>query len=99
MPAWQSFVVLVLVVLVAIAPRRTLGPVAWWTRRVLGAGVIAVLALSFGSYLLLRGGLSDQAQWMAYAALGLGGACAAWWIYRRFVPAYRDQAREPDELA
>jgi len=91
MPGWLGFALLVAVVLVAIAPRQTLGPVFGWTQRLLGAGVIAVLALSWGSYLMLRGGLTDQEQWMAVAALGLGGVSAAWWIYRRFVPAYRDQ--------
>ena len=97
MPGWLGFALLVGVVLVAIAPRQTLGPVFGWTQRLLGAGVIAVLALSVGGYLMLRGGLSEQERWMAFAALGLGGVCAAWWIYRRFVPAYRDQsAPEPD---
>ena len=99
MSGWSGFVVLVLVVLVAIAPGQTLGPAVRWIQRLVGAGVVAVVALSLGSYLMLRGGLGDQEHWLALASLGLGGVCALWWIYRRFVPVYREQAREPDDLA
>lgn len=99
MSGWWGFVVLVLVVLVAIAPGQTLGPVARGIQRLVGTGVVAVVALSIGSYRMLRGGLSEQDRWIALASLGLGGACALWWIYRRFVPVYREQARAPDDLA
>ena len=99
MSGWLGFVVLVGAVLVAIAPRRVLGPAFGWVQRLVGSGVVAVVALSTGSYLLLRGGLSDAEQWIALASLTVGAAFALWWIYRRFVPRYRDQVREPDELA
>ncbi len=94
-----SFVVLVLVVLVLIAPGRTLGPTFRWIHRLVGTGVVAVVTLSLGSYLMIRGGLTEQERWLALGSLGLGAACALWWIYRRFVPVYRDQAREPDDVA
>lgn len=99
MSGWLGFVVLVVVVLVAIAPRQTLGPTFWWVKRLASAGLVAVVALSVGSYLMIRGGLSEQDRWIALVSLALGGACALWWIYRRFVPVYRDQAPEPDDLA
>ena len=94
-----SFAVLVLIVLVLIAPRQTLGPTLRWIHRLVGAGVVAVVTLSLGSYLTIRGGMTEQERWLALGSLGLGAACALWWIYRRFVPVYRDQAREPDDVA
>ena len=94
-----GFVVLVLVVLVAIAPGQTLGPTFGWVKRLVGSGLVAVVALSLGSYLMLRGNLTPQEQSLALVSLGLGAACALWWIYRRFVPRYREQAREPEDMA
>lgn len=99
MSGWLGFFALVGIVLVAIAPRQTLGPTLSWVQRLVGAGVVAVVALSVGGYLMLRGGLTDQEQWLALASLGVGAACALWWVYRRFVPVYRDQAVEPDDPA
>jgi hypothetical protein len=91
MPAWSTFLVMVLVVFVAIAPRRVLGPVIKLVGRRVGAGIVALASLGCAIYLF-----SDPASTpyrnAAYAALAVGGVCAAWWIYRRFVPRYRDQA-------
>ena len=99
MSAWSSFAVLVLVVFVAIAPRRVLGPVIGWLGRLLGVGVVALACLGAAIYVF-----SDPAAApyhpFGFAALGVGAVCAAWWIYRRFVPVYRDQAPDhPSDLA
>jgi len=94
MSALYSFAVLVLVIFVAIAPRRVLGPVFGLVRRVLGAGVIALACLGTAIYIFSN---AASAPYRPYgvAALGLGAVFAAWWIYRRFNPVYRDQAAEP----
>jgi hypothetical protein len=97
MSGWLGYVVLVGVVLMTIAPRQTLGPTFRWINRLVGPGVVAVVALSWGAYLMLRGALAPHEEWLALTCLGVGAACALWWIYRRFVPRYRDQAGEPDE--
>ena len=91
MPAWSTFLVMVLVVFVALAPRRVLGPVIQLVGRRVGAGVVALAALGGAIWLFSDPGSAAYRN-AAYAALALGGACAAWWIYRRFVPRYRDQA-------
>jgi hypothetical protein len=90
MPSWLGYVVLVLVILVAIAPRQVLGPVAVLARRYVGVGAVALIALGAGSY-TLGVAASEHAHSFGLGELGLGALCAAWWLYRLFVPAYRDQ--------
>ena len=91
MPAWSTFLVMVLVVFVAIAPRRVMGPVIQLVSRRVGVGVVALASLGCAVYLFSNPASAPYRN-AAYAALALGAACAAWWIYRRFVPRYRDQA-------
>jgi len=71
MSALYSFAVLVLVIFVAIAPRRVLGPVFGLVRRVLGAGVIALACLGTAIYIFSN---AASAPYRPYgvAALGLG---------------------------
>ena len=99
MSAWSTFACLVLVIFVAIAPRRVLGPAFGVVARVLGAGVVALVCLGAAIYIF-----SDSAATpyhpLGFAALAVGAVFAAWWIYRRFVPVYRDQAPDhPSDLA
>ncbi len=94
MSAFYSFAVLVLVIFVAIAPRRVLGPVFGLAGRLLGAGVVALACLGAAIYIFSAPGGEALHAW-GFAALALGIACAAWWIFRRFRPVYRDQAAEP----
>lgn len=96
MPSWSGYVVLVLVILVAIAPRQVLGPVARLARRYGGVGVVALISLGVGSY-TLGVAATERAHSIGLGELGLGALCAAWWFYRLFVPVYRDQA--PDSVA
>ena len=98
MPSWLGYVVLVLVILVAIAPRQVLGPIAGLVRRYVGVGVVALVSLAVGSW-TLGAAASERAHAIGLAELGLGGICAAWWLYRLFVPAYRDQAPDSAPIA
>lgn len=97
MPAWSTYIVMVLVIFVAIAPRRLLGPVIHVVGRRVGAGVVALACLGAAIYVFSA---PAAAPWrnIGFAALAVGSACAAWWIYRRFVPAYRDQAPPPRDV-
>ena len=90
MPTWLGYLVLVLVIFVAIAPRQVLGPVFDLVHRYLGVGVVALASLGIGSW-TLGAAASERARWIGLGELGLGGLCAAWWLYRLAVPAYRDQ--------
>jgi len=98
MQGWLRDVVLVLVILVAIAPGQVLGPVAALARRHVGSGAVALLSLSVGAW-TLGAARDDRSQWIGLAEMALGAACAAWWLYRLFVPAYRDQAPDSASLA
>ncbi len=91
MPSWLGYVVLVLVILVAIAPRQVLGPVAGLARRYVGVGVVALISLGLGSW-TLGVAASVRTHSIGLGELGLGALCAAWWLYRLAVPVYRDQA-------
>ena len=57
MPAWSTFLVMVLVVFVAIAPRRVLGPVIRVVGRRVGAGVVALACLGAAIWPVQRSGL------------------------------------------
>ena len=99
MSAWSSFAILVLVIFVAIAPRRVLGPVFGLAGRLVGVGVVALACLGTAIYIFSAPAAAPYHDY-GLAALGLGSACAAWWIYRRFVPVYRDQVSDhPSDLA
>jgi hypothetical protein len=98
MHGWPGYVVLVLVILVAIAPGQVLGPVAALVVRHVGVGVVALVSLGLGAW-TLGGAQSERAHWIGLAELALGAACAAWALYRLFVPAYRDQAPDSASLA
>jgi hypothetical protein len=98
MPSGWGYVVLVLVILVAIAPRQVLGPLAGLIRRYVGVGVVALAALGVGSW-TLGAAASERAHAIGLGELGLGALCAAWWLYRLFVPAYRDQAPDSAPVA
>jgi hypothetical protein len=98
MPSWLGYVVLVLVILVAIAPGQVLGPVAGLVRRYVGVGVVALASLGVGSW-TLGAAATERAHAIGLGELGLGAVCAAWWIYRLFVPAYRDQAPDSGAMA
>ena len=99
MSAWSSFAVLVLVIFVVIAPRRVLGPVFGALGRVLGAGVVALASLGAAIYIFSDPSAAPYHP-AGFAALAVGAVCAAWWIYRRFAPVYRDQAADrPSDLA
>ncbi len=91
MPSWSGYIVLVLVIFVAIAPRQVLGPVFGLVHRYVGVGVVALVSLGIGSW-TLGAAASERAHWIGLGELGLGALCAAWWLYRLVVPAYRDQA-------
>lgn len=88
------FAVLVLAIFVALAPRRVLGPVIGFVVRWAGSGVLAVACLGAAIYIFSAPAAAAYHS-VGLAALAVGLACAAWWIYRRFVPAYRDQAAPP----
>ena len=98
MPSWLGYVILVLVILVAIAPRQVLGPVAGLARRYVGAGVVALISLGLGSW-TLGVAASERTHSIGLGELGLGALCAAWWLYRLFVPVYRDQAADSAPIA
>ena len=98
MPSWLGYVAYVLVILVAIAPRQVLGPVFGIVRRYVGVGVVALLSIGFGSW-TLGAASSDREHWIGLGELGLGAPCAAWWLYRLVVPAYRDQAPDSAPIA
>ena len=91
MSTWPAFVVLVLVIFVALAPRQVLGPVVGLVGRYFGAGVAAVIAFGAAVW-TLHDNPSEYARLVAYAELALGAICAAWWLYRVYRPLYRDQA-------
>jgi hypothetical protein len=95
MSSWSGFILAVLVIFVAIAPRQVLGPLFGLVGRYVGAGVVALLCLCIGGY-TLGGAASDQAHWLGLGELCLGAACAAWWAYRQVRPAYREQAPASD---
>jgi hypothetical protein len=88
---WGSYVVAVLIIFVLIAPTQVLGPVGGWVVRFVGPGVLALAFFALAGY-LLQASESARARPVGLGALGLGALCGAWWIYRRFVPLYRDQA-------
>jgi hypothetical protein len=98
MSGWLGYVVFFLVVFVAIAPRQTLGPVFGLFARYMTVGVVALVLLGAGSY-ALGVAASEREQWAGYGELLLGALCAAWWLYRLFRPAYRDQAPVSDAVA
>ena len=91
MPTWLGYVACVLAILVAIAPRQVLGPVLGVVGRHVGIGAVALISLGAGSW-TLGAESSDREHWIGLGELGLGALCAAWWLYRLFVPIYRDQA-------
>ena len=91
MPSWSGYVILVLLILVAIAPRQVLGPLFGLVHRFVGVGVVALVSLGIGSW-TLGVAASERSHWIGLGELGLGALCAAWGLYRLFVPAYRDQA-------
>ncbi len=98
MPTWLVYVAFFLAVFVAVAPRQTLGPVLGAIARYVTIGVVALACLAAGSYTL---GVAETPRdhWAGYGELGLGALCAAWWLYRLFKPAYRDQAPDSASLA
>ena len=98
MPGWSGYVAYFLIIFVAIAPKQALGPVFGAVHRYVGPGVVAIVSLALGSYTL---GVADaeRARWAVFGELGLGAICAAWWIYRQFVPRYRDQAPDSETVA
>ncbi len=98
MPNWAGYIVGVLVILVLIAPRRTLGPVLGAVGRYTSIGVVALISLTAGSY-ALGVAATERERLIGLGALGLGALCAAWWLYRLFVPAYRDQAPDSTPVA
>jgi hypothetical protein len=98
MPSWLGYVVWVLVILVAIAPRQVLGPAFGVVGRYVGVGFVALVSLGAGSY-ILGVAESERARWIGLGELGLGALCAAWWLYRLFVPPYRDQAPDSTPIA
>ena len=98
MPGWLGYVLYFLIILVAIAPKQALGPVFGAVNRYVGPGVVAIASLAVGSYAL---GVADseRSRWIGFGELGLGAICAMWWIYRQFVPRYRDQAPASEPVA
>ncbi len=98
MPTWLGYIVYFLVIFVAIAPRQALGPVAGLVARYVGVGVVAMVSLGVGAWTLGRA-QSDREHWVGLAELALGAICAAWWLYRLFKPAYRDQTPDSALLA
>ena len=91
MSSWLDYVAFFLLIFVAIAPSTVFGPLATLVARYVGPGFVALAALSWGSW-LLGVARSGQSRWIGLGMLALGALCAAWWIYRLFVPRYRDQA-------
>ncbi len=98
MPGWLVYGAYLLVILVAIAPREVLGPVFGVVARHVGVGVVALVSLCVGSY-TLGAAQSERAHWTGLGELALGALCAAWWLYRLFVPVYRDQTPDSAPLA
>ena len=98
MSNWSAYVVSVLVIFVLIAPSRVLGPLFGAVGRYVGVGFVALASLGVGSY-ILGVAESEHARWIGFGELGLGGLCAAWWLYRLFVPAYRDQVPDSTPMA
>lgn len=98
MPTWLSYVLYFAVIFVALAPRRILGPVVGLAARFVGVRVVALVSLGAGCY-LLSGQPSPRDQWIGLAELALAAACVAFWIYRLFVPAFRDQTPEDEQVA
>ncbi len=98
MPTWLGYLVYLLVIFVAIAPRRVLGPVAGLLNRYVGVGVVALFSLGAGAW-TLGAAQSEQAHWAGLGEMLLGAVCAAWWFYRLFKPAYRDQAPDSAPIA
>ena len=98
MPTWLGYVVYFVVIFVAIAPGKVFGPLAGLIHRYVGVGVVGLFSLGAGAYML---GIAqtEREQWAGLGELALGAACAAWWIYRLFKPAYRDQAPDSASLA
>ena len=98
MSGWLGYVVFFVVVFVAVAPRQTLGPVLGAVARYVTIGVVGLACLAAGSYTL---GVAATARdhWTGCGELALGALCAAWWLYRLFKPAYRDQAPDSAPLA
>ena len=91
MPNWAGYIVGVLVILVLIAPKQTLGPVFGAVGRYASVGVVALASLAGGGW-LLGAAVTGRDRLIGFGVLGLGALCAAWWGYRLFVPVYRDQA-------
>ena|ERR1700761_7742394 len=91
MPTWLGYVVYVLVIFVVIAPGKVLGPAAGLIHRYVGVGVVGLFSLAAGAY-MLGVAQTERDRWVGLGELALGGLCAAWWLYRLFRPAYRDQA-------
>ena len=98
MPAWLTYVAYFAIVFVVIAPTRTLLALTRRLVRHVRAGVLAMASLGAAIYLLASDG-SGQSRTLGDAALALGLVCGAWWIYRRIVPVYREQAPATDRLA
>ena len=98
MPSWLGYVVYFLIIFVAIAPKQALGPVFGMVSRYVGAGVVAIASFGAGSY-TLGVAQTEHARWIGFGELALGASCAAWWIYRQFVPLYRDQAPASEPVA
>ena len=98
MPSWSGYVVYFLIIFVAIAPKQVLGPVFGVVSRYVGPGVVAIASFSVGSY-VLGVAESERTRWIGFGELALGALCAAWWIYRQFVPLYRDQAPASEPVA
>ena len=98
MATWLGYGLYFLIILVAIAPAQVAAPVLSAVARYVGAGVVAVASFVAGGYML---GIaqSERARWMGFGELALGAICAAWWIYRQFVPLYRDQAPASEPIA
>ena len=93
MPGWLGYGLYFLIIFVALAPSRVLGPVFGAIARVAGPAVVGLLSLGAAVY-VLRDDPSDRQRLIGYGELALAAVCAAWWVYRRFVPVYRDQAPE-----
>jgi len=91
MPSWGGYVVAVLVIFVLIAPSQVLGPVFGALHRFVGPGVAALILAATGGWILLDDP-SERARLIGDGELALAALCAVCWVYRCFVPRYRDQA-------
>ena len=96
MAGWPGYVIGVVVILVLIAPKQTLVPVVGIAWRYATTGLVALACLAGGAW-QLGVAVTERDHLIGDGALALGGLCAAWWLYRLFVPVYRDQA--PDSSA